>query len=82
MSEIENRTIEIGLLDPHPGNYNQHPAKQVERLRVSLRKFGQPRSIVVQAHPEGSGRAAGRYTIVAGHGVTLAAQAEKWAAAL
>lgn len=72
MSEIENRTIEIGLLDPHPANYNQHPAKQVERLRVSLRKFGQPRSIVVQA------QASGRFVIVAGHGVTLAARAEKW----
>lgn len=72
MGEIENRTIEIGLLDPHPANYNQHPAKQVERLRVSLRKFGQPRSIVVQA------QASGRYTIVAGHGVTLAARAERW----
>ena len=69
---IENRTIEIGLLDPHPANYNQHPARQVERLRVSLRKFGQPRSIVVQA------QASGRFVIVAGHGVTLAARAERW----
>lgn len=69
---IENQTIALGLLEPHPANYNQHPAKQVERLRVSLRKFGQPRSIVVQR------RADGRYWIVAGHGVTLAARAEKW----
>src|SRR3990167_7362575 len=69
---IENRTVEIGLLDPHPANYNQHPAAQVERLRVSLRKFGQPRSIVVQA------QASGRYVIVAGHGVTLSARAEGW----
>jgi hypothetical protein len=70
----DNQTIPINLLDPHPANYNQHPPKQIKRLQASLRKFGQPRSIVVQAQDTG------RFLIVAGHGVTLAARAEKWTA--
>jgi len=50
---IENETIEIGLLEPHPANYNQHSDQQIERLRVSLRKFGQPRPIVAQRREDG-----------------------------
>ena len=69
---IENETIEIGLLEPPPANYNQHPVQQIDRVRVSLRKFGQPRSIVAQQRDDG------KFWIVAGHAVTLAARAEKW----
>lgn len=45
-------------------NYNAHPAAQIERLQASLRAFGQVRPIVIR--PNG--------TILAGHGVYLAAR--------
>lgn len=61
------RVIRLDDYRPHPRNYNKHPAAQIERLRLSLRKFGQPRNIVVW-----------REFFVAGHGVAQAAMAEGW----
>lgn len=61
-------TITLADYQPHKRNYNRHPASQIERLRASLRKFGQPRNIVVW-----------RRFFVAGHGVAQAAMAEGWA---
>ena len=61
-------TVELKAYKSHPRNYNRHPASQIERLRASLRKFGQPRNIVVW-----------RRYFVAGHGVAQAAMAEGWA---
>ena len=61
-------TVELKAYKSHPRNYNRHPASQIERLRASLRKFGQPRNIVVW-----------RKYFVAGHGVAQAAMAEGWA---
>ena len=61
-------TIALADYQPHKRNYNRHPASQIERLRASLRKFGQPRNIVVW-----------RKYFVAGHGVAQAAMAEGWA---
>ena len=61
-------TITLADYQPHKRNYNRHPASQIERLRASLRKFGQPRNIVVW-----------RKYFVAGHGVAQAAMAEGWA---
>jgi len=72
---VVNRVVEIARLRPHPGNYKKHGDGQVRELRRSLRKFGQPRSIVVQA----PGDDGGEFLIVAGHGVVLAARAEGWA---
>jgi DNA modification methylase len=63
MSEPIETTRGIDTLVPHPRNYNQHPPAQIERLAASLRQFGQVRPIVVHGD-----------TIVAGHGVYLAAQ--------
>ena len=60
-------TVELKAYKSHPRNYNRHPASQIERLRASLRKFGQPRNIVVW-----------RKYFVAGHGVAQAAMAEGW----
>ena len=60
-------TITLADYQPHKRNYNRHPASQIERLRASLRKFGQPRNIVVW-----------RKYFVAGHGVAQAAMAEGW----
>lgn len=61
------RVIRLADYRAHPSNYNQHPPRQIERLRLSLRKFGQPRNIVVW-----------RSYYVAGHGVAEAAAAEGW----
>jgi ParB-like chromosome segregation protein Spo0J len=63
VSEPIETTRDIDTLVPHPRNYNQHPPAQIERLAASLRQFGQVRPIVVHGD-----------TIVAGHGVYLAAQ--------
>ena len=51
---IVNREIPIGQLHAHPQNYRGHPATQIERLRASLRAFGQPRSIVAQDAGDGA----------------------------
>lgn len=63
MAEPIETTRGIDTLSPHPRNYNQHPPAQIERLAASLRQFGQVRPIV--AHGT---------TIIAGHGVYLAAK--------
>lgn len=68
----ENKMVPLVMLYPHERNYRQHPPEQVKRIKASLERFGQVRSIVVQSHEDGT------YTIVAGHGVTEAAQQLKW----
>ena len=67
---VVNQVVAVSGLRPHPQNYNRHDSSQVADLRASLRKFGQVRSIVVQADAAGDGQ-----LIVAGHGVVAAAQA-------
>ena len=59
--------IELAAYRPHRSNYNRHGVLQIEKLRASLRKFGQPRNVVVW-----------RNFFVAGHGVAQAAVAEGW----
>lgn len=61
---IELRRTE-GLKE-HPDNPRKHPELQVEHLQESLRRLGVYRNVVCT--PDG--------TILAGHGVWLAAQAE------
>jgi hypothetical protein len=68
----ENKLVPLVMLYPHERNYRQHPPAQISRIKSSLERWGQVRSIVVQAHENGT------YTIVAGHGVTEAAQQLKW----
>ncbi len=68
---VANAVVSVGALTPHPRNYNQHSQAQVGDLRRSLRRFGQVRSIVVQAQAD-----PGRWLIVAGHGIVAAAKAE------
>jgi DNA modification methylase len=63
VNEPIEQTRGIDTLVPHPRNYNQHPPAQIERLAASLQQFGQVRPIVVH-----------RDTIIAGHGVYMAAQ--------
>jgi ParB-like chromosome segregation protein Spo0J len=69
---IRNAIVPIARLHPHPRNYNQHSAEQVQRIAMSLRRFGQPRSLVVWERDDGD------YWIIAGHGVVLGAQSESW----
>jgi len=68
-SEVVNRAVRVGDCRPHPKNYNQHAPEQIANLRVSLRRFGQVRSIVVQETETG-------YLLVAGHGIHRAAWLE------
>src|SRR6266536_92579 len=68
----ENRIVQIGTLTPHPRNYRVHPKHQIDQLALSLQRFGQGRSIVIQDSPE-------HPIIVAGHGIVEAAQALQWA---
>lgn len=69
-AEVTHTAVALEALAPHPRNYKQHPEAQIERIRASLRRYGQVRSIVCQ---EGAG---GRYLIVAGHGLVEAARLE------
>lgn len=69
---VVNQVVAITDLAPHPRNYNRHSPEQLQRLRVSLKRFGQVRSIVVQALDGGG------FVIVAGHGLIEAAKAEGW----
>jgi len=65
--QTERRTVTISDYQPHPRNYNRHPADQIKRIAHSLSTFGQVRSIV-----------AWRGYILAGHGVVEAARSLGW----
>src|SRR6266568_6343105 len=67
----QNKVISLASLVPHTRKYRVHPQHQIDKLVLSLQRFGQGRSIVVQDGPE-------KLTIVAGHGVYEAAQALQW----
>lgn len=63
---VVNRVILIAAIHPHPFNYNHHGDEQLARLGLSDTRFGQVRSIVVQAG------APGVYLLVAGEGYLTA----------
>jgi ParB-like chromosome segregation protein Spo0J len=67
--EILHEVVAIETLAAHPRNYRRHPQEQIDRLRASLKRFGQVRSIVVQ-------RGVDAFLMVAGHGVVEAAREE------
>jgi DNA modification methylase len=67
----QNKVVMLDTLIPHPDNYRSHPDEQVQKLVLSLQRFGQGRSIVIQDSP-------GKQLIVAGHGIVEAAKALKW----
>lgn len=56
--------VPIEQLKPHPRNYRSHPADQVAHIKESLRRNGFYRNVV----------AAKDLTILAGHGVVVAAK--------
>src|SRR6266516_3736708 len=66
-----NKIVSLDSLVPHPRNYRVHPKMQIDKLALSLQRFGQGRSIVVQDSPD-------KLIIVAGHGIVEAAQALQW----
>lgn len=59
--------IELAALQPHPRNYNQHPAAQIEKIGRSLARFGQRKPITTW-----------RGMVLTGHGVFEAARALGW----
>lgn len=66
VSQVEHKTVSIYNLIPNERNYNRHPQEQVDRLKGSLRRFGQVDDIVVKALPDN------KYKIVAHEGVSIA----------
>jgi ParB-like chromosome segregation protein Spo0J len=67
----ENRVISLNRLIPHPDNYRIHPDEQISDLILSLKRFGQGRSIIVQDGPN-------ELLTVGGHGVVEAARQVGW----
>jgi hypothetical protein len=65
---MEHKVISTSLLDGHKRNYRSHPPEQIQKLKSSLERFQQVRSIVVAPAQDG------RYTILAGHGIVEAAR--------
>jgi predicted RNA methylase len=66
---FRTETWPLTRLTANPKNYRRHPESQLAVLRESLRVHGLQKPVVAQ--PDG--------TILAGHGLVLAAQAEGWA---
>lgn len=60
-------TVDPASLHAHTRNYKKHNAKQIDRIELSLKTFGQGRSVVIWHD-----------TIIAGHGVVAAARALGW----
>lgn len=67
--------VNLSDLQTHPLNYNRHSEDQLLRLMESLRRFGQPKEIVIW-----SSEAAAPRMIIAGHGLVVAAQRLGWRA--
>jgi hypothetical protein len=63
---IMQNSIPLDQIIPHPRNFRQHPESQLKQLEASYERFGQFRSIVVQAQPTGP------FLLVAGHGIVEA----------
>lgn len=66
-TQTRRQTIRLDAYQPHPRNYNRHPAAQVKRIAHSLETFGQVRAVVVW-----------RGYFLAGHGVAEAARSIGW----
>lgn len=63
---IMQNSIPLDQIISHPRNFRQHPESQLKQLEASYERFGQFRSIVVQAQPTGP------FLLVAGHGIAEA----------
>jgi hypothetical protein len=65
---VHSEVVELESLRPHPRNYRGHPEAQLEHIAASLQQLGLYRNVVV----------ANDYTLLAGHGVVLAAKKIGW----
>ena len=65
--EFKTEIISVSKLKPHPQNYKSHPEDQIEHLMESIREHGFYRPVAVAKDD----------TILAGHGVVLAAKKMK-----
>lgn len=63
MIVFETEMVKLADLKPHPQNYQTHPQEQIEHLKASIAEHGMYRNVVI----------ARENTILAGHGVVLAA---------
>jgi hypothetical protein len=63
IGDLPVETVIIASLRPHPKNYREHPDDQLEHIVESIREHGIYRNVVVAKDG----------TILAGHGVVLAA---------
>lgn len=62
VEQLRAKLIPISKLKPHPRNYRNHPAEQVEQIKESIRRSGLFRNVVIAKDG----------TILAGHGVVEA----------
>lgn len=60
----DTETVKLGDLRPHPRNYRGHPDDQIEHLAASIRQHGFYRNIVIARDG----------TVLAGHGIVMAAE--------
>lgn len=64
IAALPTEVVAVGQLHAHPQNYRAHPPDQLAHIEASLREHGLYRNVVV----------ARDYTVLAGHGVWMAAQ--------
>jgi ParB-like chromosome segregation protein Spo0J len=65
---MQIETVSIGTISPDPANARKHGQRNIEAIKSSLRRFGQQKPIVVDAHG----------TVRAGNGTLEAARALGW----
>ena len=63
-AKLGEQEADITALKPHPRNYKNHPADQLEHMRASLQQYGFYRRVVVACDD----------TILCGHGLVEAAK--------
>ena len=61
---FKTKTVNVDTLKPHPQNYQEHPADQIDHIVQSIKLHGFYRNVVI----------ANDNTILAGHGVVKAAK--------
>jgi ParB-like chromosome segregation protein Spo0J len=60
MAKTTRSTVKTDSIIPNPRNNRIHPPDQLEMLKASIRRFGQPRPVLVRKHNK---------MLIAGHGI-------------
>jgi hypothetical protein len=68
MQALMTERVQLDSLRAHPRNYRAHPPEQLEHIEASLTEHGLYRNVVIAEDG----------TILAGHGVVLAAMRKGW----